>query len=159
MGHRYQYVRTVVFLPDHALRDAVDPEFARWEAEQDEEPLLREIREHGRRRREEQRRLYGREHKIREAVRKAVYQRDGGVCVRCGAKFDYDDSRWCCHHVIPYPAGDESLENLAMLCSKCHEWLHDGFADTPTARGRIDKFRRWWDLTAGREVSGPIAGA
>jgi len=49
-------------------------------------------------------------------VRRAVFARDGGRCVECGARFDlqYD-------HVIPLALGGASTpENLQILCAGCN---------------------------------------
>ena len=49
-------------------------------------------------------------------LRGAVFERDGGRCVECGARFDlqYD-------HVIPLALGGASrLENLQILCAGCN---------------------------------------
>jgi 5-methylcytosine-specific restriction endonuclease McrA len=49
-------------------------------------------------------------------VRRAVFERDGGRCVGCGAEFDlqYD-------HVIPVALGGASTaENLELLCAPCN---------------------------------------
>lgn len=146
---------TVVFVPDRALVAAIDPAFARWK-DAWREPLLRAIRESSRARRKEQARLYGRPHTIPEAVRKVVYRRDGGTCVRCGALVGPDE--WRCHHVVPYPEGPESVENLVTLCIDCHEWLHYGFLDSATDRLRA--FRRWWYSVQGQGgvTRGPVSG-
>lgn len=50
------------------------------------------------------------------AVRQAVFERDGGRCVRCGTAFDlqYD-------HVIPVALGGAgSAANLQLLCAPCN---------------------------------------
>ena len=56
----------------------------------------------------------------REAVprelRRAVFERDGGRCVECGARFDlqYD-------HIIPLAFGGAgTLQNLQLLCAGCN---------------------------------------
>ncbi|MGX6449811.1 HNH endonuclease [Patulibacter sp. S7RM1-6] len=54
---------------------------------------------------------------IPREVRRAVWQRDGGRCVACGATFDlqYD-------HVIPVALGGAStVDNLELLCAPCNQ--------------------------------------
>jgi 5-methylcytosine-specific restriction endonuclease McrA len=50
-------------------------------------------------------------------LKRAVYDRDGGVCVECGSGFDlqYD-------HIIPFALGGATTyENLQLLCSECNQ--------------------------------------
>lgn len=57
-----------------------------------------------------------RRERIPSEVRRAVFERDGGRCVRCGTSFDiqYD-------HVIPVSLGGSStVENLQILCGTCN---------------------------------------
>ncbi len=51
----------------------------------------------------------------------ALIARDRG-CVGCGASAD-----WCqAHHIIPWSAkGVTDLDNLCLLCSRCHHKVHD----------------------------------
>jgi hypothetical protein len=54
-------------------------------------------------------------------VRRAVFERDGGRCVECGATFDlqYD-------HVLPVALGGATtVENLQLLCADCNRRKSD----------------------------------
>ena len=50
-----------------------------------------------------------------------VFYRDRG-CVGCGA-----DPAWCqAHHVVPWAAGGPTdIDNMCLLCSRCHHQVHD----------------------------------
>ncbi|MDE0121266.1 MAG: DUF222 domain-containing protein [bacterium] len=53
--------------------------------------------------------------------RLALIARDRG-CVGCGA-----DPAWCqAHHIVPWEAdGPTDIDNLVLLCSRCHHQVHD----------------------------------
>lgn len=51
-------------------------------------------------------------------VRREVFQRDGGVCVRCGG-----GERLAVHHRVP-DGPDYDLSNLETLCAACHAHEH-----------------------------------
>ena len=55
------------------------------------------------------------------AQRMALIARDRG-CVGCGA-----DPAWCqAHHIVHWAAdGPTDIDNLALLCSRCHHRVHD----------------------------------
>ncbi len=57
---------------------------------------------------------------IPEEIRAIVIERDGGVCVLCGAP--HDDL----HHIQARNAGGpHTPENLVSLCRPCHRWAED----------------------------------
>lgn len=67
------------------------------------------------------------------AQRLALIARDRR-CVGCGA-----DPAWCqAHHVIPWRAeGPTDIDNLCLLCSRCHHQVHDEgwqIRQTPTGK-------------------------
>ena len=59
-----------------------------------------------------------------QEVRKAVYARDGGICVHC-----QDPYYLHVHHLTYDHRGDEinHLENLVLLCRRCHMKQHSNF--------------------------------
>ena len=76
-----------------------------------------------------------------KAIRRQGFERAGGFCERCGAKFrgvpEY-------HHVIEaYLGGDNTLANLAVCCVVCHREL------TAERHPEIDKVRRLADARMG----------
>lgn len=69
---------------------------------------------------------------------KAVVERDGGICQKCGKPGDNP------HHVFlrRYMGSRFLLANGITLCTTCHRWAHD----EPTA------FMEWWIDFVGVEV-------
>ena len=56
-------------------------------------------------------------------IRKKVIARDKGLCVKCGKEGKQID------HIIPFCAGGRhSLENLRLLCLKCHRKTFSNFS-------------------------------
>lgn len=53
---------------------------------------------------------------IPEAVKKAVYARDGGLCILCGRQ----GNPWC-HYISRACGGLGIEENIVTLCNPCHE--------------------------------------
>ena len=76
----------------------------------------------------------GRSRRIASAAQRiALFARDRN-CVGCGAS-----AAWCqAHHIIPWqPGGPTDLDNLVLLCSRCHHKVHDdGWRVQRTAPGR-----------------------
>jgi hypothetical protein len=75
--------------------------------------------------------------KIPSDVQAAVYSRDQHSCQSCGwnhARSRPGDPRILeLHHVQQHAAGGpNSLENLVVLCSRCHDELHAGRLTLPT---------------------------
>jgi hypothetical protein len=57
---------------------------------------------------------------------KAVYERDGYKCVRCGHKHARG-RKLHAHHVRPWSGNPDarfSLSNIITLCEVCHTWVH-----------------------------------
>lgn len=55
-------------------------------------------------------------------LRRTVYGRDHGKCVRCCVV-----GRMNIHHVIPWAGNIETrleITNVVSLCTKCHRWVH-----------------------------------
>lgn len=64
----------------------------------------------------------GRDHRLATVAQwRALIARDRG-CVGCGA----DANRCQAHHIIDWwPAGETDIDNLVLVCSRCHHDLHD----------------------------------
>ncbi len=69
-------------------------------------------------------------------VQRAVYERDTNTCRVCG----WDMARWTAedprilelHHLKPHrERGDNTAENLIVICSRCHDGVHAGTVMIP----------------------------
>jgi hypothetical protein len=53
---------------------------------------------------------------IPDEIRRAVFERDGYQCVKCGDRY-----KIACDHIHPYSKGGaDTLENLRVLCKSCN---------------------------------------
>ncbi len=67
------------------------------------------------------------------AQRMALFARDRG-CIGCDA-----DPQWCqAHHIVPWQAqGPTNIDNMCLLCSRCHHQIHDnGWQIRQTPEGK-----------------------
>ena len=61
--------------------------------------------------------------KALKALHKAVYERDNGLCQKCGA---WVKPGTPAHHKIhKSQGGDDTMENLEMMCMICHDEEHN----------------------------------
>ncbi len=55
--------------------------------------------------------------------RRSLRKKQGGGCLDCGVDVVHEPSQ--IHHVVPLSqGGDNSLDNLVLLCPECHGWRH-----------------------------------
>lgn len=56
---------------------------------------------------------------------KIVWERDGGICQRCGTE-NANRRKMHIHHIVGYENEDLIAEpsNLVLLCAKCHSFVH-----------------------------------
>jgi hypothetical protein len=69
-------------------------------------------------------------------VQRTVYERDANTCRVCGwdmAKWTAEDPRILeLHHLKPHrERGDNTAENLIVICSRCHDGVHAGTVMIP----------------------------
>lgn len=57
-------------------------------------------------------------------LRRQVWERDGGRCVRCHALVAFD--KFHCDHIKSGKLGTNALSNLRCLCRRCHVLRADG---------------------------------
>lgn len=67
--------------------------------------------------------VYAKEDRYDDSEYGEVYERDNYTCQLCNAE-DSLNTRLLVHHVIPLPYGDSKKENLILLCTKCHRFVH-----------------------------------
>ena len=73
-------------------------------------------------------------HHVNWKLHNEVIKRDGYQCQKCGIVFDTKQLAkmfLVVHHVIPRSeGGEDKLDNLKILCFRCHSdlhpWLHNG---------------------------------
>lgn len=68
-----------------------------------------------------------------KAKRKRLYRDRGGRCEDCGKKLK---SHYHAHHKTYERVGNEDLDDLELLCTKCHEKRHPGKKLTRRKRAR-----------------------
>lgn len=59
------------------------------------------------------------------AIRPIIYERSGGMCEHCHEKPGADLH----HKQRRSQGGTNTLENLVLLCSECHRWVHNNVAE------------------------------
>jgi hypothetical protein len=73
-------------------------------------------------------------------IQRAVYERDANTCRLCG----WEMTKWTAadprilelHHLKPHrERGDNTPENLIVICSRCHDGVHAGTIMIPFATG------------------------
>jgi 5-methylcytosine-specific restriction protein A len=72
-----------------------------------------------------------------QQIRRLVWERDGGKCVRCGQNVTFEEFH--CDHIKSGKTANNSIHNLRTLCSRCHVLRLD-----PRHRGMIS-----WGLKKG----------
>jgi len=77
-------------------------------------------------------------------LRAEVFERDGGVCAKCGRY----DSHWIHDHIHElWASGPDTLENSQTLCRHCNQ---DKTSENTTARAKTDRLRERHDATVRR---------
>lgn len=72
---------------------------------------------------------------IPKAVKMAVYERDRGHCVLCGANDGQPDA-----HIVARSQGGKGIEqNIVTLCRRCHD-RYDNSADRHEIRERLERY-------------------
>lgn len=71
---------------------------------------------------------------IPAAVKRAVWERDGGRCVLCGKQ----GNPWC-HYISRAQGGLGIEQNIVTLCDKCHNDF-----DQSAKRRRMKEYIKWY---------------
>lgn len=60
-------------------------------------------------------------------VRRVIWERDGGICMKCGKRLD--ENNFHVDHIVPLSkGGDEwNLDNLELSCPRCNLKKSDKF--------------------------------
>lgn len=79
-------------------------------------------------------RMPGRDQPLLESVRFAVWRRDGGTCVDCGASgsLEFD------HIIDPSEGGSDTASNIEMRCRPCRVRRSHNAAQASVSRARLD---------------------
>lgn len=74
----------------------------------------------------------------------AVYDRDGHCCILCGAWVQEGEKP---HHVIfKSHGGGDTLDNLVLLCYKCHQKVHGGKDSRRLKTEILEYMRRFYEI-------------
>ena len=85
-----------------------------------------------------------------QGIRRAVYDRDHGVCAGCGTPDDNPFGGWEADHIVPLIEGGEiDLDNLQTLCHGCHAAKTRREAGERTERRRDARRDRGSELQLG----------
>lgn len=77
-------------------------------------------------------------------IRRKVYERDGGICAKCGRY----DPKWQHDHILAlWSGGKDTLENSQTLCRNHH--IEKSIGETPV-RAKTDRLRDRDELTKRR---------
>ncbi len=59
-----------------------------------------------------------------DSVKNATYQKQNGICVKCGKKFELKDMQ--ADHITPWSKGGKTnAQNCQMLCANCNRTKSD----------------------------------
>lgn len=87
--------------------------------------------------------------KAMKAARPVIYERAHGMCERCGTGIWF--TTYEAHHrKLRSRGGDDSPENLAALCSRCHSHVHANPAEATRDGFMVPSWADPKDIPIGR---------